>query len=168
LNGQVQSTTVHVQKFDWLKDLTPEEEAMVKEKEWDTEGVSLGPVEDRYKQPALNVSNEDHGRAIASAQEASRLAKTFEAGNQVRAVQAPIVGCVFALGAAQFAAAACRGCPLLLVLLGAMFLQSGGKWLVFRRVALSNTALSCSTPQIADEMRCAAHWGAAARGGGRI
>lgn len=102
-----------LQKFDWLKDLTPEEEVMMKEKDWDTEGVSLGPVEDRYKQPALNVSNEEHTRAIGAAQEASRLATSFVAGNQVHACMPSVLSDVSWLqGWYSFAAVACKGSAL--------------------------------------------------------
>jgi hypothetical protein len=73
-----------VQKFDWLRDVTPEEEGLMKQQGWDLEDASLAPVDKRYTQPALNLPEEDHVRAITAAAEANRLAKAFAEGGRVR------------------------------------------------------------------------------------
>lgn len=76
-----------VQKFDWLKDVTPEEEALMKSNEWDLEDTSLGPVEERYAQPALHLSDEKHQHALRMGREADRLASAHAAGGKVRAMR---------------------------------------------------------------------------------
>ena len=73
-----------VQKFDWLKDMTPEEEALMVAREWDTEGVALGPIEHRYKQPALRVREDEHEQAMREARTALRCADSYNEGDAVR------------------------------------------------------------------------------------
>ena len=73
-----------MQKFDWLKDVTPEEAALMKSHEWDLEDTALGPVEERYAQPALHLSEEKHQDALRMAREADRLASAAAAGGKVR------------------------------------------------------------------------------------
>jgi hypothetical protein len=76
-------TGLVVQRFDWLKDVTPEEETLMKRQGWDVEDANFAPVDKRYAQPALNLPEEDHLRAIKAARDADNLAKAFASGKQV-------------------------------------------------------------------------------------
>jgi hypothetical protein len=81
---QASSNRARVQKFDWIKDATPEEEALMKTRQWDVEGTALGPVDERYLQPELKVLEEDYETSMRTAREAARLAKSYTAGAEVR------------------------------------------------------------------------------------
>ena len=72
-----------MQKFDWLKDMTPEEEALMREREWDTDGTALGPIEHRYKQPALRTREDEHEKTMAEARTALRHADKYTEGDEV-------------------------------------------------------------------------------------
>ena len=76
--------SARVQKFDWLKDMTPEEEALMRTREWDYEGTALGPIEHRYKQPALRTIEEEHEKTMAEARTALRHADKYTEGDEVR------------------------------------------------------------------------------------
>ena len=73
-----------LQKFDWIKDMTPEEEALMKERRWDCEDTALGPVERRYVQPALKVLQEDHDNTLRTARAADRVARSYSDGAEAR------------------------------------------------------------------------------------
>jgi hypothetical protein len=72
-----------VQRFDWLRDVTPDEEAQMKLQGWDVEDANFAPVDKRYAQPAFNLPEEDHLHAIKAARDADNLAKAFASGKQV-------------------------------------------------------------------------------------
>jgi hypothetical protein len=105
-----------VQKFDWIKDATPEEEALMKARMWDTEEAALGPVDERYLQPELKVLEEDYEMSMRTAREADRLAKSYTEGAEVR-VQLCMQArrsCVGAQACPQ-TARVCRNCVNLLL-----------------------------------------------------
>ena len=46
---------------------------------------AFGPIEDRYKQPALRVRDDDHHKALAMGKLAQRLVGNYQTGDPVRA-----------------------------------------------------------------------------------
>ena len=58
---------VRLQVYDWLKDATPEEERAMQLQGWDTDGVKLGPVRQRYRQPCLIINDAAHARVATRA-----------------------------------------------------------------------------------------------------
>ena len=64
--------------YDWVKDATPQEEAEMKAQGWDTEQTKLGPVKQRYRQPALIIDEAAHERVKARAHEVLRKLEAHE------------------------------------------------------------------------------------------
>lgn len=58
-----------VQTFDWMRDLTEQEEAEVRET-YDCEDTVLGPVSGRYVSPCFKLDDKEHAELV---QEAERL-----------------------------------------------------------------------------------------------
>lgn len=63
-----------VQTFDWMRDLTEQEEAEVRET-YDCEDTVLGPVSGRYVSPCFKLDDKEHAELV---QEAERLVVQVE------------------------------------------------------------------------------------------
>jgi predicted restriction endonuclease len=73
-----------MQKFDWMKEVTPQDAAEMEAAEWDLDDVKLGPVEERYMQPSLIVRDDLFEKALEEAYDVSNRVNAFNAGEDVR------------------------------------------------------------------------------------
>jgi hypothetical protein len=73
-----------LQFFDWMKDLTPEEEEQMRLDNWDLEDVKLGLPKDRFIQPSLINLPAEHERTINDARAVMEKVEAFNRGDEVR------------------------------------------------------------------------------------
>ena len=73
-----------MQFYDWMKDTTPPEEEEMRAHDWDMEETKFGPITERYRQPSLINSPQEHAKLLREAQDISDRVDAINAGERVR------------------------------------------------------------------------------------